>query len=426
MKKIIYSLLMMVVLLPSCLKDDKDIFDKSSADRMTEAMKEYQQALESSPNGWLMSYYPGRDAENEVKAGYNYLVKFKNGEVTAAADFSIANYSSGTEISSLYRIIADEGPVLTFDSYNNLLHNFCTPSSSTPYGSRADYEFTILSASSDSIVLRGKLYRNKIYMTPISKDETWQKCLENISIMRSKFSLLYSCTLTIDGKTVPVNNGTARLLVFSVDGEGGSTDEINAAYRATEDGIQLYKPINIYGKYIQNFKYSNNKFTCTDGVNAELTLTEVPINSTFAQTNAQWFIDIASSSAKVQTAYNTANAAVIAGEGEPIVGIYMGKDHLNSYNGTSMVFGSDAGSRYWWAVYAINFAPVASTNDEMTFTYIPGNLNNEAWYKAYYVPFINVICNASPYKIIYGEGVNGDLLTFESKTDPTISFKVEQ
>jgi len=426
MKKIIYILLAMVIILPSCLKEDNDFFDKSSSERMTEAMKEYKNILEGSPNGWLMSYFPGRDAQNEVKAGYNYLVKFKNGEVTAAADFSITGYPSGNEITSLYKIDADEGAVLSFDSYNNLLHNFCTPSSPKPYGDRADYEFTILSASSDSIVLRGKQYRNKIYMTPIAQDETWAKSLENIRNIRQKFSLLYSCVLNIDGKSVNINNGISRLLTFSTTGEDGSIITLDVAYRATQDGIQLFKPIMVYGKYIQNFKYSDNKFICTDGVNAEIILTVVPINNTFAQTNAQWFIDIPSSSAKIQNAYATANAAVIAGEGEPIVGIYMGKDHINTYDGTSMVFGSDAGSRYWWAVYAINFAPVASTTDEMSFTYIPGDLNNEAWYRAYYVPFINFICNASPYKIIYSEGMNGDVLTFESKTDPTISFKVEQ
>lgn len=405
---------MMAVLLPSCLKDDKDIFDKSSADRMTEAMIEYQQALESSPNGWLMSYFPGRDAEKEVTAGYNYLVKFKNGEVTAAADFSITNYPSGNEISSLYRIIADEGPVLTFDSYNHLLHNFCTPSSSSPYGSRADYEFTILSASSDSIVLRGKLYRNKIYMTPIAKDKTWTQCLANITNIRNIIADPQKLNiLSINGKEIEFEK-LARGFIIPI-----GDNDTRVAYRCTEDGIQFYKPILIEGKNIQNFKYVDGKFKCTDSGAEDVTIDmkDMPffryqINST------QWWIVKTDVSPALDLLWTKASNSLPAAYGPPLTEIYLGLSHHSSVNGTALVFGTMA----YWGVYSYKFTFSGDDKgNEFSLAYLGDGLNG-APFKPYFLELMNIFQEKAPYTLTTDSYTAPTYIHFESKNDPTIYF----
>ena len=57
-----YFLLALVTLsAPSCLKDSKTIFDKSPAERLDEAVRVNKELLESSPEGWIMHYYAGKD-----------------------------------------------------------------------------------------------------------------------------------------------------------------------------------------------------------------------------------------------------------------------------------------------------------------------------------------------------------------------------
>lgn len=435
MKKIIYILLAAIVILPSCLKDDKDIFDDSSANRMSKALEEYQKVLESKPNGWLMSYYPGRESASEVKAGYNYLVKFKEGRVTAALDYDIIDYNvpgntgvsypSGTEVSSFFKMIGDEGPILSFDTNNALLHYFCSPTSAKPYADYGDYEFTVISASSDSIVLRGKRYRNKMIMTPIPEGETWSQCLANIKNIRNIINhSLYGIEFFVDGKSVEVAR-LARGFTFTIVSDD-VTETVTAAYRCTENGIQFYKPIEINGVYIQNFKYEGGKFVCTDGVNAEFSMKRLAFNSVFAQTSTQWYFDISSSSDSIKTAWNNAKTALASATNpETLRDAFIGLSPWSDYSGTIMAFNSYDGDS-WWGMYAVTFTPNTQTTDEISFTYVPGDLTNENYYKSYYSPFIDAICKSSPYVLVADDDLDPTEITFTSKTEPKVSFKVEK
>ena len=45
-----------------------------------------------------------------------------------AADFATDNYEIGEESTSLYKVESYQGTELSFDSYNELIHEFCEPS----------------------------------------------------------------------------------------------------------------------------------------------------------------------------------------------------------------------------------------------------------------------------------------------------------
>ena len=58
----IYFLLALVCLgLQSCLFQEEDYFDDSSANRATADVKRCSELLEAAPNGWVMEYYVGKD-----------------------------------------------------------------------------------------------------------------------------------------------------------------------------------------------------------------------------------------------------------------------------------------------------------------------------------------------------------------------------
>ena len=74
--------------------------------------------------------------------------------------------------------------MLSFDTYNYLVHYFGQPQGSMaddPNGTLGgDYEFVISDATADRIELKGKKYGNRIVMKAFSADQTWKQYLTRI------------------------------------------------------------------------------------------------------------------------------------------------------------------------------------------------------------------------------------------------------
>jgi len=117
------ALLIGVSILPSCLKEEDDIFNKSGAERLNDAQKYYEEILTSASNGWLLEYIAG-DTDATRRGAFNYLLKFEDGEVTAAIDaLALSDIDPSSENpfetkKSLYRFDQDMGITLSFSSYN--------------------------------------------------------------------------------------------------------------------------------------------------------------------------------------------------------------------------------------------------------------------------------------------------------------------
>ena len=147
MKKILISLAIALVgfNFQSCsLHDETDLFGQSAAERVEEAVKADKALLESASNGWILRYYTG---ENYSGGGYTFLCSFKNGKVTVSGDVA---ESSATARSS-YDIVKDRGPVLSFNTYNTILHALGTPTQANVDGGQGDYEGIIEKTTNDSI-----------------------------------------------------------------------------------------------------------------------------------------------------------------------------------------------------------------------------------------------------------------------------------
>ena len=83
MKKIYYILFLLLAgfCFNSCVSEEEDLFDKSAAERMNEALTKYKAILQDDPQGWVMEFYPS----DRSMGGYTYTAKFDNGKV----DFGI-------------------------------------------------------------------------------------------------------------------------------------------------------------------------------------------------------------------------------------------------------------------------------------------------------------------------------------------------
>ena len=63
----------------SCLKDQADVFDSSSSERLQAYIEQTREILTSNEKGWIMEYYPG---SGQSKGGYAYYLAFTDAEVS--------------------------------------------------------------------------------------------------------------------------------------------------------------------------------------------------------------------------------------------------------------------------------------------------------------------------------------------------------
>ena len=260
----IYLLLALTCIgLQSCLFQEEDYFDESSANRATADVKKCDELIKSAPNGWVMEYYVGK---NYLLGGFTLYCLFDGEKVMMASQL----YEKGQKaVSSLYRVISEQSTLLTFDTYNPLLHIFGEPNGSMspdPNGNlEGDYEFIIMNASPERIELKGKKYGNRIIMTPLPETISWKKYMGALSDMDNHI-YQYTYDLYIDG----LYTGSMQRNSYSFDityyDETGHTLSRRAPFMITTEGIRLREPMTIDGIVIQNFAWDTKEevLICTD------------------------------------------------------------------------------------------------------------------------------------------------------------------
>lgn len=271
MKKVkIYGFLACVCLMmQSCLFNEDDVFDESSAQRAIASVEECQELLRSAENGWAMEYYTGTDAEY---GGFNLYAKFGEQDVTMAADIATKNYAIGDVATSMYHVKSYQGTELSFDSYNELIHELCEPTGYNSPGYAGDYEFVFRSVSKDKIVLTGKKHGVTLIMTPLPADVDWKEQLTKIATVAENAS--YSTyKLIVNGQEVSKMGQEEHAFVITQKDATGEETVTLYPFMYTSEGVKMYEPFVAGGVAMSNFKWDNENlvYTCTDeGVDAKI------------------------------------------------------------------------------------------------------------------------------------------------------------
>lgn len=149
----------------ACSRDEESLFDKPAAIRAQEAVENAFDVLTSNEVGWEMAYFPNLEASAK---GYNMVLKFnKNGNVSVTAKNSSTTMNKiMTDTASTWAVKSDYGPILTFDTYNDVFHAFSDPQENGA-GLLGDYEFLILKATPDIVLLKGKKHSAYSVMRPM-------------------------------------------------------------------------------------------------------------------------------------------------------------------------------------------------------------------------------------------------------------------
>lgn len=254
MKKYIYIVLALASVLCACSRDEENIFDKSAAERAQEALDNANAVLPMYEGGWEMIYFANPDSK-----GYNLILKFdEDSRATAIVKNVTVEYANGestkrealvldapvgtivTDSLSTWKAKLDNGPVLSFDTYNDVFHAWADPRENGD-GLLGDYEFLILSADPERIVLKGQKHGGYSILRPMKADITPEDYFASCEkLLNTYFGNGNIMTLNKNGKLYYLHEGSTGLFNVTPYGEKvPEADPVLYPLCPTLDGIML-------------------------------------------------------------------------------------------------------------------------------------------------------------------------------------------
>ena len=220
----------------ACSRDEESLFEKPAAIRAQEAITNAFDVLTSNETGWEMAYFPNLEADAK---GYNMVLKFnKNGNVSVTAkNLTTTANKIMTDTASTWAVKSDYGPILTFDTYNDVFHAFSDPGNDGA-GLLGDYEFLILKATPELVLLKGKKHSAYTVMRPMKHTDLAAYFAACEKMQTNLFGNNNIVTLTQGNEKMYLYNGASGQ--FQSAAYGSPLVAEAATYHpvcATEDGI---------------------------------------------------------------------------------------------------------------------------------------------------------------------------------------------
>ena len=324
----------------SCSNKEDDIFDEAAAVRMDAAKTDTKALLVGAPNGWELSYF----ADNDWESGYVILMKFHNDESVEMAGsnawvanaFMSADRDAVQRETSLYKMISDDGPVLTFDTFNKMLHIFSEPYNlpsptynpdnvpfpegpqekssvsgkdydvnEAGYGHNGDYEFVVLSTSENEIILRGKKTRLNMRMRRLAADADWDTYFSQINNRAANtFSTRFGeLKMVVDGHELHLSNLTKGVMHIVADDDDPLMETVKIPFLYTPDGIRLREPYKGFEDRLADIAVQNFVFNPDGTISCIDKSVEFALNSSlpeiYLMQNFSWRLDLNSATGKV-------------------------------------------------------------------------------------------------------------------------------
>lgn len=335
--------------LASCNHEEADIFDQNAAHRTEEARKMYKEILLDKGGKWQMEYFT-----TEEEHGYVYLFTFRNdGTVTISGnneyitkltniDSNVPSYGSET---SMWTILSDNGPVLSFNSYNTIFHLFATPEDipgterdEQGYGHSGDYEFDLMKYSNDTLYLEGKKNGAEIIMTRIAPETDDKTYLNEVVALADSFFNAKVPAVYVNlpgGYRHVVLDGATQLPKFYPETGDYITEYVGRNAIITHDGCTLGKPLTLRDSIdgndytIQHFiRQKDGSLLCTD--DNRITITADALNKVVGDERLLWRVNAADCKGELGTAFAGLNTGFKAYNGSSLVYFNIGLNVLNN------------------------------------------------------------------------------------------------
>lgn len=335
--------------LASCNHEEADIFDQNAAHRTEEARKMYKEILLDKGGKWQMEYFT-----TEEEHGYVYLFTFRNdGTVTISGnneyitkltniDSNVPSYGSET---SMWTILSDNGPVLSFNSYNTIFHLFATPEDipgterdEQGYGHSGDYEFDLMKYSNDTLYLEGKKNGAEIIMTRIAPETDDKTYLNEVVALADSFFNAKVPAVYVNlpgGYRHVVLDGATQLPKFYPETGDYITEYVSRNAIITHDGFTLGKPLTLRDSIdgndytIQHFiRQKDGALLCTD--DNRITITADALNKVVGDERLLWRVNAADCKGELGTSFAGINTGFKAYNGSSLVYFNIGLNVLNN------------------------------------------------------------------------------------------------
>lgn len=204
-KNIFHTLLLMVAaatINTACTFEQEDFFDESASLRITHLNEKLNARLvdqsAEGKNGWVIQYFVAGTDEADFE-GFNLFGRFyKGGKVTLASNHRFlrnGNANKYTEYTSGYDILAEEGPVLAFNTWNDILTVFVDPvdPSAAPNaivndgeGMNGDNNLVLTANNDNDIMFRGERHHAEVRFVPC--ESTWEEYIAATADLKAKIA----------------------------------------------------------------------------------------------------------------------------------------------------------------------------------------------------------------------------------------------
>ena len=244
--------LLVAAALVSCQQKESPIFAGSSSARMEMFLDNVQDVISHPKNGfgWTMAYFTEQD---KTSGGTVYTIQFDKPTVGEATIFhEDIQPATGWGNTCRYKLTRDDGPVLSFDTYNVAMHYYSESSPSFYQSMGGDFEFEVFSACADSVVMRGKRSRNIFKMYPLEEESATY--LEKVVEMSQNMTIgmvegeitggLIRMELDLEGRFITIGRKDAE-----------DSELVTVPFRFTPTGFSLYETLDFQGVKFKDFQY---------------------------------------------------------------------------------------------------------------------------------------------------------------------------
>lgn len=283
-KKNIFKLTLLLalpIIATSCRFEDEDFFDESASLRVENTTKSLKDVLVKPENGWVMQYFCGTGVAHFE--GFNLFAKFDASmKVTIAGDHRLlrdGNAGKYTESTSLYSLLLEDGPVLAFNTWNDVLTPFVDPVD--PWkapgtlvkdgaGMQGDNNFVIMTYNDNEVIFRGERYNAEVRL--VVCDRSWKDYITACNDMKKKIT---SPSIT----SFYITDGSDTLYLSGISsGKVRMSERINNPLRNdslacvfTPNGIRFEKSDTVGRQEFHEFTISSDN-SCLTTANKEVSI----------------------------------------------------------------------------------------------------------------------------------------------------------
>ncbi len=391
----------------SCQSDDLSI---NSEDRVVDYLKKYDEILKDGEGKWLMEYFPNE----EQYGGFLLMMEFsENKKVRIYPENMLCGDLENGYSESLYQLKADQGPVLSFDTYNKVLHSFCDPSPDGK-GYEGDYEFIFQSVTSDSIWVKGKKRGYKMLLRKLGNEESWTKINDAREIVANSFPG-FTMRLNVGENIIMMNESSdiGRYLTFEIDQDIEFSKD-GMAYTYTEKGLSFRSSIIINGKQIKDFSLSSDGEKLISDNDPLIYIDNMPLGEAFVKKSNVWYWNENKASSRLGTLWSRSVTNIFEQENEELL--------LAAFRSRSRSFliysYSNVEKVTYPAIFYMDYKTTDNPDELVVLFEYGGDDMARFFYMKYMESFLSSISSEDPYILSYDNSKFPAELTLRHSANP--------